>query len=67
MVIDWHGEFILNNNEMNLNVLKQIQVITMRISILNMAQIQLLTMDVERPLWDSFGILVAKEMPTSAR
>ena len=37
----------------------------MMISVLNMAMEQLLFMDVEPPLWDSFGILVAVE--TSVR
>ena len=50
-----------------MNLHPDIQVTTMMISVLNMALVQLFTVDVERPLWDSFGILVAKEMPTSAR
>ena len=36
----------------------------MMISILNMAMVPLLTVDVERLSWDSFGILVALEVPT---
>ena len=47
MVIDWDGEFIFKNNVMDFNF--HIQVITMMISILNMAMVQLLNMDVERP------------------
>ena len=65
MVIDWDGEFIFGNKGIKSN--HHIQVTTMMISVLNMALVQLFTVDVERPLWDSFGILVAKEMPTSAR
>ena len=34
----------------------------MTISILNMAMVQRLNMDVEPPLWGSFGTLVAKEV-----
>ena len=65
MVIDWEGEFIFENKEIQSN--HHIQVITMMILILNMALVQLFTVDVERPLWDSFGILVEMEMPTSVR
>ena len=48
-----------------MNLHPDIQVTTMMISVLNMAMEQLLFMDVEPPLWDSFGILVAVE--TSVR
>ena len=65
LVIDWNGEFILKNNQKNSN--RHIQVITMMISILNMAMDQLFSVDVERPLWDSFGILAVMERPTSVR
>ena len=64
MVIDWNGEIIFANKEIKSN--RHIQVTTMMISILNMALVQLLLMDVERTLWDSFGILVALET-TSVR
>ena len=47
MVIDWDGEFISKNDEMVSNY--HIQVITMIISILNMALVHLFTLDVERP------------------
>ena len=47
MVIDWDGEFILENYSMNRNL--HIQVITMMISISTMATVQLFTWDVERP------------------
>ena len=65
MVIDWDGEFTFENNELNSNL--YIQVTTMMTSILNLALVQLFTVDVERPLWDSFGILVAMEVQTSVR
>ena len=45
-----------------MNLHPDIQVTTMMISVLNMAMEQLLFMDVEPPLWDSFGTLVAKEV-----
>ena len=65
MVIDWDGEFTFANKELKSK--HHIQVTTMMISILNMALVQLFTMDAERPLWDSFGILVEVEVPTSVR
>jgi len=39
----------------------------MMISILNMGMVQLFTMVAERHWWDSFGILVAVEVPTIDR
>ena len=65
MVIDWDGEFTFENNELNSNL--YIQVTTMMTSILNLALVQLFTVDVERPLWDSFGILVVMKLITSVR
>ena len=47
MVIDWDGEFILGKKHMVTDY--HIQDITMIISISNMAMVQLLYMDVERP------------------
>ena len=47
MVIDWDGELISQNGEMNLNF--HIQVTTMMTSILNMVLVQLFIKDVERP------------------
>ena len=46
MVIEWDGELISENKEIKLN--HPIQVITMMISILNMALEQLLSKDVEQ-------------------
>ena len=39
----------------------------MMISISYMAMVQRFTMDVDPPLWDSFGILEALEVPTVVR
>ena len=47
MVIDWDGEFNKENDEISQNL--HIQVTIMTISILNMAMVPLLNMDVERP------------------
>ena len=65
MVIDWDGKFILENNEFNSKL--NIKEITMMISISNMAMVQRFTMDVDPPLWDSFGILVVLEVHTIVR
>ena len=65
MVIDWDGKFAIENNQMNQNL--HVQVITMMISISNMATVQLFMADVVRPSWDSFGILVVKEVITIVR
>ena len=47
MIIDWDGEFIIENIQMNQNL--HIQEITTMISILNMPTVQLSSPDVERP------------------